>query len=399
MSGGLFLLYNLTKTFHLPTTTAKVVTATPLSTSSNTITISKESQLRFGIKTVAVEMKPMVSGLEVNGLVRVLPQAQAALSAPLTGLLRIKPALKIGDLVQKGEPLAKIEQILTVADQVSLETYRLEQRTRRTQALDQADHTRQQLVNANIELTRTRKLYELGAISLRELQEVEQRVQLATAEAAHAQQTLIDVNAQDEYKDPNSTIVLNAPFTGFVATINGVSGEQVEAGKAILTLVDLSSVWIEAQLFENDLSKVLNSQQASYRIPALGNEIRTAIAQGAPLLTVATNINPTTRSIAAYFKVANPNNLMRDGMVAEISLDTSEGRDLLIIPKQALVEDQTEKIVFIYKGGESFARRAVEVASVGLNEVAISKGLQTGERVVIEGLSQLRSSSGMKQGY
>ncbi|MEW6730469.1 MAG: efflux RND transporter periplasmic adaptor subunit [Acidobacteriota bacterium] len=369
------------------TALAAAVAAVP---ASNTITLTKESQLLFGIKTVPVTLKPIVSGFQVNGFVRVPPQSQATMSTPITGLVRFKRSLTVGDIVRQGETIAQIEQVMGVSDQIGLESYRLEQRIRRTQARDEAEHSRQRLVAANVELSRVRKLYEAGAVPLKQLQEAEQRMQFASAEAAHAQQNLIDVG--EDFKDPVTVQSLRAPITGLVATVSAVNGEQVDAGKAIMTIVDLSNIWIEAQVFENDLRKVLAATQASYRVPGLSDEVYTVTVHNKErLFTIATGVNLTARTVPVYFKVANPDNLLRDGMAAEISIDTSNGRELLSVPREAVVDDQGEKIVFVYKGGEQFERRLVRVNSIGLAEAEIATGLETGERVVVEGLYQLRA--------
>jgi membrane fusion protein, heavy metal efflux system len=385
---GLFLIEFFTPPPAEPAQTVASASTVP----GNGIVIAKEAQFLFGIKTIPATQKRVTNGFQVNGLVRARPQSRAAVTAPITGLMRVKRAITVGDIVEKGEALAAIEQVLSVPDQISLQSYKLEQRTRRTLARDEAEHTRQRLVAANVELNRVRKLYEAGAASLKQLQEAEQRVQFASVEAAHAQQTLIDVG--DDYKDPVNTFTLKAPITGIVAAVDFVNGEQIEAGKTILTIMDLSTVWIEARVFEADLPKVYGAKNASYRVPAV-DESQTVTPRGRErLFTIGTSVNQDTRTVPVYFEVANTKNLLRDGMAAEIWIDTSSDRDVLTVPQQAVVSDRGEQVVFVYKGGELFERRVVQINPAGPQEAEVVAGLKPDERVVTEGLYQLRASMG-----
>lgn len=387
---GLILIKQLTV---LPADTPAAVSASGHENAGNIIRIDKESQLIFGIKTEAAALKQISGGLRVNGVVRARPQSRSSITIPVTGLVRLKRALKIGDLVEKGDALLTLEQAMSVSDQIALETYKFEQRTRKTLADDEAEHSRQRLVAANVELARVRKLYEAGAVPLKQLQEAEQKMQFAVAEAAHAQTTRADL--QGTLKDPQRLWTLPAPITGIVAAIDFVNGEQAEAGKSLITIVDLSKVWIEAQVFEPDLRSVLSAQRASYRAPVLGAEIRTVTAPPkGSLFTLGTSLNQSTRTLPVYFEVENKGRLLREGMAVEVSIDTTGNRSLLSVPRQAVVDEQGRQVVFVYKGGEQFEKRVVKANATGLADTEIVSGLKAGERVVVAGIYQLRASTG-----
>ena len=90
------------------------------------LTVPKESQLLFGIKTEPVEMRSITSGLKTNGVVRARPDAQAVVVPPVAGRVVLREGLTLGSAVGRGEQIGYVEQVLDVAGQVGLESQRLE---------------------------------------------------------------------------------------------------------------------------------------------------------------------------------------------------------------------------------------------------------------------------------
>ncbi|MBN8721730.1 MAG: efflux RND transporter periplasmic adaptor subunit [Acidobacteria bacterium] len=354
----------------------------------NLITLDKESQLLFKLRTTPATNKIINNGFQVPATIKLRPQSQATISSSVTGLLKMKRIITVGDLVKKDEVIATVQQPLNVADQITLDAYQIEQRSRRIKVEDEVDHTRKLLVIANVELTRVKKLYEAGATSLKRLQEAEQKVEFASIEAAHAIRNLIDLGQKDKNFDSNLTI--KSPLTGIVASLNATNGEQVESGKTLLTIVDLSNVWVEAQIFENDLPKLYNATNINYQIPAIDSKINTLPVRK-NFFNLATNVNPTTRMVAVYFEIPNPENKLIDGLIVKLDINSSEKIERLTVPTQAIIIENEQKIVFVYKGGEQFEKRVITTGIETEENTEILTGLSLGERVVVEGIYQLRA--------
>ncbi|MBK7996457.1 MAG: efflux RND transporter periplasmic adaptor subunit [Blastocatellia bacterium] len=354
----------------------------------NLITLDKESQLLFKLRTTPATNKIINNGFQVPATIKLRPQSQATISSSVTGLLKMKRIITVGDLVKKDEVIATVQQPLNVADQITLDAYQIEQRSRRIKVEDDVDHTRKLLVIANVELTRVKKLYEAGATSLKRLQEAEQKVEFASIEAAHAIRNLIDLGQKDKNFDSNLTI--KSPLTGIVASLNATNGEQVESGKTLLTIVDLSNVWVEAQIFENDLPKLYNATNINYQIPAIDSKINTLPVR-TNFFNLATNVNPTTRMVAVYFEIPNPENKLIDGLIVKLDINSSEKIERLTVPTQAIIIENEQKIVFVYKGGEQFEKRVITTGIETEENTEILTGLSLGERVVVEGIYQLRA--------
>ncbi len=371
------------------------------------LTIPKESQLLFGIRTATVEERQIVSGLRTTGTVRARPDARAVVSPPVSGRIRFNPNVQIGAAVGRGQQIGTIEQILGAPEQASLEGQRiglrtaaLEQQARATEQQSQAAQARTRLAQAQRELQRARNLLEVGAAPRRRVEEAETAVKLAQQEVTSAEQQARVAQQQVKLSnesvarvDPVRTFPLIAPVTGIISNITAVTGQQVEAGAELFNIVNLTTVLLEAQVFERDLAVVRDSGRATYTSPVLGDEVY-RIGQGGDgrLVSIGQSIDPQTRTVPVIYEVPNPSNRLREGVFVEITLDTSGGASVLTVPKQAVVTEQGQTFVFVFDGGERFERRPVRLGAEGQDYFEVQQGLAAGDRVVTEGIYQLRST-------
>ena len=374
---------------------------------TTTLTIPKESQLLFGIRTATIEERQIVSGLRTTGTVRARPDARAIVSPPVSGRIRLNGNVQIGAAVGRGQQIGVIEQVLGAPEQASLEAQRiglrtaaLEQQARSTEQQSLATQARTRLTQAQRELQRARNLLEVGAAPRRRVEEAETAVQLAQQEVASAEQQARVAQQQVKLSnesvarvDPVRTFPLVAPVTGTISTVSAATGQQVEAGTELLNIVNLSTVLLEAQVFERDLAAVRDSGRATYTSPALGDEVY-RIGEGGDgrLVSIGQSVDSQTRTVPVIFEVPNPSNRLREGVFVEITLDTSGGNSVLTVPKQAVVVEQGQTFVFVFDGGERFERRPVRLGAEGQDYFEVQQGLAAGDRVVTEGIYQLRST-------
>ncbi|MDQ3179676.1 MAG: efflux RND transporter periplasmic adaptor subunit [Acidobacteriota bacterium] len=161
-----------------------------------------------------------------------------------------------------------------------------------------------------------------------------------------------------------------------------------------MSIVNLSTVLIEAQIFERDLPTVRDSTRASFTSAALSGEVYTiGTADGdGRLVSIGQTVNEQTRAVPVIYEIKNPLGRLRDGMFIEVTVDTSGDRQVLAVPKTAVVTEQGQTFVFVFDGGESFEKRAVALGAEGADYFEVASGLKEGERVVTEGIYQLRST-------
>ena len=119
----------------------------------------------------------------------------------------------------------------------------------------------------------------------------------------------------------NATHIIRAPITGVVTKINKNLGEQVAAGEAILEIVNLDIVWVEAPIFERDLSLVTGKGKTSFTTPAWpGQEFR------GTLLDIGEVIDEQKRTAHVIFSVPNAGRALRVGMQADVRIEAGAVR-------------------------------------------------------------------------
>lgn len=360
----------------------------------NLITISKESQLLFGVRTRAVAKEQLIGGLKVAAFVRSQTQNKAEVVSLISGRGKASGKFTIGSYVKQGETLAVVEQILSATEVAGLEVTKLDLQSKKAELEAQATQALTRRNAAQIELDRARKLYEAEAIPLKRVQEAELQVKLTEEELTATKLRANITEIGEKRVNPVKTYPLQAPISGVIVQNNFVSGSQVEAGKSLFTILNLDRVWIEAQVFEKDMATISSAKKAFFKVAALPNKVF-QIGEGTKnkLLTIGAIVDLEKRTLPIIYEVDNTEGNLRDGMSAELIIDTSQESNVVSIPKSALVDEQGQKWVYVYSGGENFLKRIVTVGREGETNLEITSGLEIGERVVVEGLYQIRSSS------
>lgn len=375
--------------------------------SGATITIPKESQLLFNIRTEPVTERQITGGLKVTGSVQARPDAQAVISPPVSGRLLFVRGITVGSAVGRGQRIGTIEQILSAPEQAGLEAQRtglrtaaLEQQAKRAAQEASAQQARTRLAQAQRELQRATNLLEAGAAPRRRVEEAQTAVRIAQQEVASAEAQAVVAAQQVRVAqegvarvDPVRTFPLVSPVTGIVTDMKVTTGQQVEAGAQLLNVVNLTTVFLQAQVFERDLPAVRESRRATYTAAGIPGEVY-AIGEGGDgrLVTIGQAVDPQTRTVPVIFEVPNPLNRLREGMFVEITMDTTGKQTVLGVPKQAVITEQGRTFVFAFKGGETYEKRVVVLGVEGQDFYEVKSGLQAGERVVTNGIYQLRST-------
>ncbi|MDQ3258547.1 MAG: efflux RND transporter periplasmic adaptor subunit [Acidobacteriota bacterium] len=283
---------------------------------------------------------------------------------------------------------------------MQLRTAALEQQARQSEQNALAQQARTRLTQAGRELQRATNLLDVGAAPRRRVEEAQTAVRLAEQEVASSEQQARVAAQQVRVAqegvarvDPVRTFPLLSPVTGIVSELKVTSGQQVEAGAQLMNIVNLTTVFLEAQVFERDLAAVRESRRASYTAAGIPGEVY-AIGEGGDgrLVTIGQSVDPQTRTVPVIYEVPNPLNRLRNGMFVEIAIDTTGSQTVLSVPKQAVITEQGRTFVFVFKGGETYEKRVVVLGAEGQDFYEVKSGLEAGERVVTEGIYQLRST-------
>jgi RND family efflux transporter MFP subunit len=380
--------------------TKQVTTEGPAAAANTgTVKFLMEQQWLIRMKLALVEEQTVARQITATG--RVVPSAngQALVAPPVSGILSGRNLPRVGQRVAQGQTIAVIQQTATSAEQaqvraaaasLNLENARLEA-DRRT-ASGEVESARIRLDQATKEAARAERLYERKAFSERQMQAAE--ADLKTAKAAYdaavkrleaLTSSPAIANATSGVGSANASYTVRAPLSGYVTKVNKSIGEQVQPGEAIVEISNLDTVWVEAPIFERDLSRLDGNVSATFTTPAYPDqEFKGAV------LDIGAVIDEQTRASKVIFQLPNGGRALRLGMQANVRLDAGEQVTAMMIPKEAVLEHEGKKIVYVLLSGEEFERREVIIGDELGNKVAVLSGLNKGERVVTQGAYQLK---------
>ncbi len=193
-------------------------------------------------------------------------------------------------------------------------------------------------------------------------------------------------------KEPRRTYVFRAPVDGVVIEKAAVSGQMVKSGERIYRLADLSSVWVLAQVFEQDLSFVRAGQEATVRV-TYGQERR----YSGTVETMLPQVDEQTRTATARIVLANADGYLRPGMYVDVRFAAKISDAAVLVPDLAVLRSGEHNTVFIALKDGAFEPREVElgVRSQG-NLYQVLEGLRGGEEVVTSGQFMLDSESQLR---
>ncbi len=193
---------------------------------------------------------------------------------------------------------------------------------------------------------------------------------------------------------PITELTIYSPVTGYVSERTALPNMYVQPDTKLYTVVDLSSVWVNAQVFQNDIGKVKPGDPADVTVDSYpARTFRGRVDQILP------QVDMNTRTVRVRLVFANPRLLLKPGMFVNVSLKTPMGRSLTV-PASAVLQSGTRQIAFIDRGNGNLDPVNVEVGQRFGDSFVVLKGLKNGDRVVtsanflVDSESQLQAAAG-----
>lgn len=181
---------------------------------------------------------------------------------------------------------------------------------------------------------------------------------------------------------------IRAPFDGTVISKDAALKEQVRPSSQMLSIADLSNVWIAADVYEQNVP-LLNSLAG--KTLTVRNEAWPDRTFEAKIFYTGDIMDDATRTISMRAIADNPEQLLKPGMFVQIELPGLVEESVLQVPKSAVLEHEGKQFVFVQSSNEEFVRRDVSVGEAGKEEIIVLDGLQEGEEVVTSGGFVLKS--------
>lgn len=182
-----------------------------------------------------------------------------------------------------------------------------------------------------------------------------------------------------------SVFPLTAPFSGTVIEKKAVLGELAQPDASLFTVADLSTLWIESNLFEKDLGKVKVGAQAAVTVSAYPGEVFKG-----RLTYISSTMDRETRTVKARVEVPNPDGRLKPEMFATVAIGTGGSVKALLVPEGAVLLLQGQPTVFVAESG-GFEPRAVEVGERVQGYAVLKSGVAAGESVVVSGAYALKA--------
>lgn len=184
-----------------------------------------------------------------------------------------------------------------------------------------------------------------------------------------------------------------SPTDGFVIEKSVVQGQMVEAGAKLFRIADLGVVWVQAQVYEQDLPFVKLGQEADVTLSYLPDrKFRGRVAYIYP------TVDEKTRTVKVRMEFHNPGYLLKPGMFATVEMRAELAPDALMIPDSAVLRSGRKNTVFVALDNGKFEPREVTLGATGQNDMCqVLSGLNPGERVVTSGQFMVDSESQLRE--
>lgn len=329
--------------------------------------ISKQTQFILGIVTVVAEDRRLSYTISSTGKLIPTAKGKAEIFSPLPGKIAQNSVPAIGMKVSNGSTLLRLEQTLDVQSKLNIANEKFK---------------------AEAEFEQATKDYE----RYKELEGVTAQKDLLSAE--------IKLNASKktlEYYESllkgngnlNNYFPIKSPISGVIVESNVSIGEQIDPAKKLFTIININTLWVEAEIYETDIAKLQNIWDASVSVQTYPDEYFDA-----KLVNIGNIVDDVSRTVKVIFEVTNKSNLLKVGMFANIIININSNNEsqVLTVPKESVVDIGGKNVVFIHTKAQTFKGAEVLLGRTDGKYVEILSGLKAGARVVTTGNYQLRAS-------
>jgi membrane fusion protein, heavy metal efflux system len=348
--------------------------------------VSAQSQ---AVETETVAVQTIAGAISATGKILASENRVANIGPVHEGRI-VKLYAGQGSNVTKGQKLADLES----ADLDDAEAEYLK-------ALAEYDNARRtseaEVKLAQATYDRTKVLFEKTITAGKNLQSAEHDLELAKATAVSsvagtkaslvaARRHLLILGLKDSEVDAlptkpslKATFALTAPISGVVVERNATIGATVGTDANVFKIIDVSSVWIDAGVFEKDLDRVRNGQEVKINVPAFPG-----VTFSGRVILISTVVDPDTRTVKVRTEVPNAGGRLKPDMFANVEIITDLHRTAISIPQSAVLNDGGKSVVFVAEG-TGFKKRVVTAGIQSNDRIEIIDGLQAGDKVVVKG--------------
>lgn len=323
------------------------------------IAVPENSPLRASLQVAAVESQQVQRPVSAPGSIEAAPEKLVKVTSPVTGrIVRLQRAL--GDSVKAGDALFTLDS----ADLSS--------------AFGDATKAEATLRQAQRDFARQKLLFEADITARKDYEAAELAFGAATSDAQVTKNRLAQLGAGSgggSHRD----YVLRSPISGRVIEMTGAQGGYWnDINAPVMTVADLSTVFLTASVSEKDIAALRVGQKARIDLSAYPDQ-----AFDGTVKYIGEVLDADTRTVKVRVAVDNRQGRFRPGMFAKVVF-SGEAHPALTVPASALVQSGLYTRVFVEKAPFAFEARKVTVGPVIGDRIEILSGLQAGERIAVK---------------
>jgi Cu(I)/Ag(I) efflux system membrane fusion protein/cobalt-zinc-cadmium efflux system membrane fusion protein len=328
------------------------------------VQLSVERLQSIGVKFGKIERKPVQDEIRVTGTVGIDERRVAYVQTRFAGHIESVFADATYQYVRKGQPLFTIHSPeLVAAEREYLVAAQNAKRLSNSSVPDVAAGTRSLLESSRERLMQ----WDVPDTEIARLE--------SSGEAVEA-------------------LEITSPVSGYITERNALPNLMVQPETRLYTIADLSTVWVLAQVFQNDLGRIKTGMSASVTVDAYeGRTFRGRVDFVYPEVDMA------TRTVKVRLVIANENLLLKPGMFVNATFQVPMGTQL-VIPASGALQSGTRQVVFVDHGEGNLEPREVQLGPMVNEQYVVLKGLKEGERIVtsanflLDSESQLQAALG-----
>lgn len=328
------------------------------------VQLTPERMQTIGVKTGMVEYKQLSDDIRATGTVDIDERLLSYVQVRFPGYIRKVFANATYQYVRKGDPLFTVYSPDLVATQ---QEYLL------------AQQNQKQLQSSSVDGVAT------GAASL------------STAAEQRLEQWEVPASELAKLKDtgkPVTNLTIYSPVSGYITERNALPNLYVEPATRLYTVADLSRVWVNAQIFQDDVGRLKPGDAAVITVDSYPG--RTFLGQIEEILP---QVDMTTRTVRGRLVIANPGLKLKPGMFVNVDLKTNLGRQL-VVPAPAVFQSGKRQLVFLNHGNGNLEPKEIMVGPRVGDDFVVLRGLQVHQSIVtsanflIDSESQLQAAAG-----
>lgn len=316
--------------------------------SDTAVTISTAKVQRLGVRTDPAAMRELTRTVRAVGTVQADERREWVVSTKFEGWIEKLQVNATGQKVRRGDPLMEVyAPELVAAEREYLLAWRSQKSMKgaskmvRASAKQLADAALERLKNWDISNDQLKRLQREGTVA--------------------------------------RTLTLRAPADGIVMEKMAIPGMRFAAGDPLYRLVDLSTVWLIADVFEQDLGAIREGQKVNATVTAYPSEVFTGT-----VAFIYPSVSQETRTTKVRVEIANPDGRLKMDMSANVELAAGASEGLVLtVPDSAVLNSGTRQAVLVDLGEGRFEPRAVTLGGAADGYYEVKSGLAAGEPVVV----------------